>query len=515
MLTVGTYLADRYEIVSKIGAGGMSDVYKAKDHVLGRFVAIKVLKPEFSEDRGFVAKFRTEAQSAAGLEHPNIVNIYDVGSEEGLHYIVMEYVEGITLKTYIEKKGQLSFKEAVSIAIQVARGIEAAHNKQIIHRDIKPQNIMISTEGKVKVMDFGIARAASSNTVSSDVMGSVHYSSPEQARNGFVDGRSDIYSLGIVMYEMVTGRVPFDGDTTVAVAIQHLQEEMTPPSVYAKNLPISMEKIILKCTQKNADRRYQTIGDLLADLRRSLVHPDEDFVVIAPLVDNGKTKVISGEELKQIKEHGGEPKEDRHASKLESSYDPDEDEDDEDEVEERRSPLLPILFAVASVFVIMTAWLIFTIVSGNLGTESGGSDEMTMPNIVGMMLDDVKTKYPELNLDIDRQYSTEYKENEVMDQKTPAGRTIKKSTIVNIVISNGPQKVEIDDYSNLTVQDAQIKLEKKGLKPKIVYVNNDDVAKDIVIKTEPAAHSEVSQGTLVKVYAREGSQCSQVYRYDN
>ena len=185
MLTVGTYLADRYEIVSKIGAGGMSDVYKAKDHVLGRFVAIKVLKPEFSEDRGFVAKFRTEAQSAAGLEHPNIVNIYDVGSEEGLHYIVMEYVEGITLKTYIEKKGQLSFKEAVSIAIQVARGIEAAHNKQIIHRDIKPQNIMISTEGKVKVMDFGIARAASSNTVSSDVMGSVHYSSPEQARNGF------------------------------------------------------------------------------------------------------------------------------------------------------------------------------------------------------------------------------------------------------------------------------------------------------------------------------------------
>ena len=286
MLTVGTYLADRYEIVSKIGAGGMSDVYKAKDHILGRFVAIKVLRNEFSEDRSFVAKFRTEAQSAAGLEHPNIVNIYDVGSEEGLYYIVMEYVEGITLKTYIEKKGQLSFKESVSIAIQVARGIEAAHNKQITHRDIKPQNIIISTEGKVKVTDFGIARAASSNTISSDVMGSVHYSSPEQARNGFVDGRSDIYSLGIVMYEMVTGRVPFDGDTTVAVAIQHLQEEMVPPSNYAPNLPISMEKIILKCTQKNPDRRYQTIEELLNDLRRALVNPDEDFVVIAPLVDN-------------------------------------------------------------------------------------------------------------------------------------------------------------------------------------------------------------------------------------
>ena len=214
MLKEGVILGERYEIISRIGSGGMADVYKAKDHTLNRFVAVKVLKPEFRKDKGFITKFRVEAQSAAGLAHPNIVNVYDVGSEEGLHYIVMEYVEGITLKTYIEKKGQLSFKEAVSIAIQVARGIEAAHNKQIIHRDIKPQNIMISTEGKVKVMDFGIARAASSNTVSSDVMGSVHYSSPEQARNGFVDGRSDIYSLGIVMYEMVTGRVPFDGDTT-------------------------------------------------------------------------------------------------------------------------------------------------------------------------------------------------------------------------------------------------------------------------------------------------------------
>ena len=300
MLTIGMFVAERYEIMGKIGAGGMSDVYKARDHILGRFVAIKVLKQEFSEDVNFVVKFRTEAQSAAGLEHPNIVNIYDVGSEAGMHYIVMEYVEGVTLKTYIEKKGQLTYKEAVSIAIQVGRGIEAAHAKNIIHRDIKPQNILISTEGKAKVTDFGIARAVSSNTISADVMGSVHYASPEQARNGFVDDKSDIYSLGIVMYEMVTGRVPFDGETTVSIAIQHLQEEMTIPSVFAPELPVSLEKIILKCTQKSPDRRYLNISELLADLKQVLVRPNTDFVKISD-GSQKKTKVIDEGEVKEIK----------------------------------------------------------------------------------------------------------------------------------------------------------------------------------------------------------------------
>ena len=332
MLAEGMFIADRYEIINKIGAGGMSDVYKAKDHVLGRFVAIKVLKLEFSEDINFVTKFHTEAQSAAGLEHPNIVNIYDVGSEDGIHYIVMEYIEGITLKTYIEKKGHLSFKEAISIAIQVGRGIEAAHNKNIVHRDIKPQNIMISTEGKVKVTDFGIARAASSNTIHSDVMGSVHYSSPEQARNGFIDGKSDIYSLGIVMYEMVTGRVPFDGDTTVAIAIQHLQEEMVSPSAYAPDLPISLEKIILKCTQKSPSRRYQTMGDLISDLKRALVNPNEDFVTMVPLMNQDKTRVVSEEELSHIK--GRTEKYESQDTYDDAEYEEDGYEDDDYEDDE-------------------------------------------------------------------------------------------------------------------------------------------------------------------------------------
>ncbi|MBQ4373704.1 MAG: serine/threonine protein kinase, partial [Lachnospiraceae bacterium] len=273
MLNAGTIIAGRYEIIEKIGAGGMSDVYKAMDHSLGREVAIKVLKQEFVEDAGFVSKFRAEAQSAAGLEHPNIVNIYDVGSEEGLYYIVMEYVEGITLKTYISKKGRLAYNELLSIAIQVGRGIEAAHNKNIIHRDIKPQNIIISKEGKVKVTDFGIARAATANTINADIMGSVHYSSPEQARNGYVTFQSDIYSLGIVMYEMCTGRVPFDGETTVAIAILHLQGEMTPPSAYAPDVPIAVERIIQKATMKSQDKRYANMEEMLTDLKKALVNP--------------------------------------------------------------------------------------------------------------------------------------------------------------------------------------------------------------------------------------------------
>ena len=547
MLTVGTYLADRYEIVSKIGAGGMSDVYKAKDHVLGRFVAIKVLKPEFSEDRGFVAKFRTEAQSAAGLEHPNIVNIYDVGSEEGLHYIVMEYVEGITLKTYIEKKGQLSFKEAVSIAIQVARGIEAAHNKQIIHRDIKPQNIMISTEGKVKVMDFGIARAASSNTVSSDVMGSVHYSSPEQARNGFVDGRSDIYSLGIVMYEMVTGRVPFDGDTTVAVAIQHLQEEMTPPSVYAKNLPISMEKIILKCTQKNADRRYQTIGDLLADLRRSLVHPDEDFVVIAPLVDNGKTKVISGEELKQIKEHGGEPKEDRHASKLESSYDPDEDEDDEDEDEnEGLSPKMDKAMTIMGivVFVVILAVIIYLVGSFfglfRFGSNSSKNTEtqtqtqtqtqteseqpVVVQNVCGKLQEEAQSELEAqgLYMFVIQEQKSDQPEGTVLNQDPVGGSEVSAGTTINVIVA-GTENVDFTDSESQSEQndvpvpnvvgklekDASSTLSAAGFKVSKTYKYDDSVDAGKVVSQSPRG-GNAQEGSTVTIVISQGKKSSTV-----
>lgn len=545
MLEIGSFLSDRYEILSKVGAGGMSDVYKAKDHILSRFVAIKVLKQEFSEDSSFVTKFRAEAQSAAGLEHPNIVNIYDVGSENGLYYIVMEYVEGITLKTYIEKKGQLSFKESASIAIQVARGIEAAHNKNIIHRDIKPQNIIISTDGKVKVTDFGIAKATSSNTISSDVMGSVHYASPEQARNGFVDGRSDIYSLGIVMFEMVTGRVPFDGDTTVAVALQHLQEEIARPSIYAPDLPISFEKIILKCTQKTPDRRYQTIEELLTDIRRSLAHPDEDFVTIAPLVDGGKTKVISPEELDKIKEGRGvaeDLNDDDTDADNGDEYADDEDEDDEDDDDDGKL-LNPKMDKAITIMGIVTAVIIVIVIiylalsvagvfkfGGKKNSESQQTESQTqtesesesetqtetegqMIDIRGMSVEDAQKAVDRLKLDLTvfafETKQSDQKDGTILEQDVKAGDTVKRGSQINVVIAgkgdSTSEMVKIPSVIGKTKSSAKSTLESAGFSVTFEYGDyNDSVAADVVTAQSPSAKKQAAKGSTVTVTLSPG-----------
>lgn len=562
MLEIGSFLSDRYEILSKVGAGGMSDVYKAKDHILSRFVAIKVLKQEFSEDSSFVTKFRAEAQSAAGLEHPNIVNIYDVGSENGLYYIVMEYVEGITLKTYIEKKGQLSFKESASIAIQVARGIEAAHNKNIIHRDIKPQNIIISTDGKVKVTDFGIAKATSSNTISSDVMGSVHYASPEQARNGFVDGRSDIYSLGIVMFEMVTGRVPFDGDTTVAVALQHLQEEIARPSIYAPDLPISFEKIILKCTQKTPDRRYQTIEELLTDIRRSLAHPDEDFVTIAPLVDGGKTKVISPEELDKIKEGRGvaedlndddtdadngdeyaddEDDDDEYDESLLDDDDDDEDEDDDDDgklLNPKMDKAITIMGIVTAVIiVIVIIYLALSVAGvfkfgGKKNSESQQTESQTqtesesesetqtetetegqMIDIRGMSVEDAQKAVDRLKLDLTvfafETKQSDEKDGTILEQDVKGGDTVKRGSQINVVIAgkgdSTSEMVKVPSVIGKTKSSAKSTLESAGFSVTFEYGDyNDSVAADVVTAQSPSAKNKAAKGSTVTVTLSPG-----------
>ncbi|MBQ8730633.1 MAG: serine/threonine protein kinase, partial [Lachnospiraceae bacterium] len=365
MIRKGMFIGDRYEIIDKVGSGGISDVYKALDHNLNRYVDVKVLKDEFSEDKSFVSKFKVEAQSAAGLAHPNIVNVFDVGEENGIYFIVMELVEGITLKKYIEKKGKLPIKEAVSIAIQIAQGIEAAHNNHIIHRDIKPQNVIISREGKVKVTDFGIARAASANTINSNAMGSVHYISPEQARGGYIDEKSDIYSLGISLYEMITGKVPFEGDSTVTIALQHINEELPSPKIEAPDLPISVEKIIEKCTQKKAERRYLKVSTLIADLKKSLITPDEDFVVMTPVANNNATIMITDEDISIIRKGAtgtmaAASKDDDSAKRTSADKNDEYDIDDDiDATNPKFDKVITIGAIVASVVVLIVVVLVF------------------------------------------------------------------------------------------------------------------------------------------------------------
>lgn len=412
MLNPGMILSNRYEIIELIGTGGMSEVYKAKCHVLNRYVAIKVLKPEFSSDVNFVTKFRIEAQSAAGLSHPNIVNVYDVGEDNGIYYIVMELVEGITLKEYIQKKGRLLPEQAIDFSIQIAQGLEVAHQNHTIHRDIKPQNIIVSKNGGIKVTDFGIARAASSNTMTANAMGSVHYISPEQARGGFSDERSDIYSLGITMYEMVTGHVPFEGENNVAVALMHIQGEMVSPREYYPDIPTSLEKIILKCTQKKAERRYLTASALIADLKRVQANPDIDCVVVPPVVPNSPTVEITSDEMKAIK--AGRQMNEAPVveetpssvverpditpiippSKFDNLFDDDDDDDsygdegmtpeddDDNEIEELDPKLKKIIMissvAVVIIIAILVAILILKITSpGGLGGIFSGNNKKT------------------------------------------------------------------------------------------------------------------------------------------
>lgn len=541
MIKIGMLIGERYEILEKIGTGGMSDVYKAKCHKLNRFVAIKVLKQEFNENTNFVSKFRIEAQAAAGLAHPNIVNVYDVGEEEGIYYIVMELVEGITLKNYIEKKARLSVKEAVSIAIQVSMGIEAAHNNNIIHRDIKPQNIMIARDGKVKVTDFGIAKAATSNTITSNVMGSVHYTSPEQARGGFSDEKSDIYSLGCTMFEMLTGHVPFDGETTVAIAIKHIQEDMPSPRDYVSEIPVSVEQIIFKATQKSPDRRYQSMGELVEDLKHSLIAPDEDFVKIIPVEMGGATRVITEADISEIKDRTGtiaginiigeeeqapvqRPVRKKPVRKIEE---PEEEyeEEDEDEEEYEDDDLDPKMERITTVLAIVAAVIIGVIAlalvanaldifkTGN-GTERKENTEdqtqedgqVVMINVVGKDLETAKKELNDMGLGTraSMQESDEYEENTVISQGVNEGEKVDKYTTIDLVVSSKAEGIEVDNVTGMDAELAAKALEGKGFKVVRDYANDDTVEKDKVISQEPLAGSKAAKGSNVTLIISQG-----------
>ena len=505
MLKTGMIIAERYEILGKIGTGGMADVYKAKDHKLNRFVAIKVLKPEFREDTTFIRKFRSEAQAAAGLTHPNIVNVFDVGDDEGVYYIVMELIEGITLKEYISKKGRLSVKEATSIAIQVSMGLEAAHSHGIVHRDVKPQNIIISMDGKVKVTDFGIARAASSNTISSNVMGSVHYSSPEQVRGGYSDEKSDIYSLGITLYEMVTGRVPFDGDTTVAIAIKHLQEEMVPPSIYAEDLPNSLEQIIFKCTQKSVDRRYSRMEDVIADLKHSLIDPQGDFVKLTSVDTEAKTVVISDKELGEIK-HTPKQISKQEAASLEAEVNETDYEDSEEEIYRRKqqkrdtgrrssstsskgghrkskkkkgvSHGLTIVAFIGGAAILIAAIFFIARTAGLIGgdknpaegqkqEQSQSKDDeslVVVPDLRGKTETEATEMTKDMHLGIQfmgEEASTQEK-GRISRQDIEPGEKVQACSIIQYYVSKGAQEVNVPDTDGRTGIEAQQILEDMG-----------------------------------------------------
>ena len=368
MVKLGMMISDRYEILEKVGSGGMADVFRAKCHRLNRFVAIKFLKQEYCQDAKFVSKFRGEAQSVAGLSHPNIVSIYDVGEDEGMHYIVMEFVEGITLKRYIEEKRKLSVKEACGIALQIAAGLEAAHGNGIIHRDIKPQNILISRDGTAKVTDFGIAKAATSNTITSNAMGSVHYISPEQARGGFSDEKSDIYSLGITIYEMLTGTVPFTGESTVAIALAHVQEEATPLAAMDARIPKGLSDIVAKCMQKKGDLRYRSATELIAELKMFLADPTGTYGVIEQLDAGGKTLFIPTDRVKEGRKI--EPVDEKQLQEeAVNAEDNEEEDDDEGDVD----PKLEKALVIGSIVVAIIIGLVIIFMLGKFIGLWGGS----------------------------------------------------------------------------------------------------------------------------------------------
>lgn len=538
MIKIGMMIGDRYEILEKIGTGGMSDVYKAKCHKLNRFVAVKVLKQEFSENVNFVSKFRIEAQAAAGLMHPNIVNVYDVGEENGIYYIVMELVEGITLKKYIEKKARLSYKEAVSIAIQVSLGIEAAHNNHIIHRDIKPQNIIISKEGKVKVTDFGIAKAATSNTITSNVMGSVHYTSPEQARGGYSDEKSDIYSLGITLFEMLTGRLPFNGETTVAIAIKHIQEELPSPREYVTEIPASVENIVLKCCQKSPDRRYQSMPELIEDLKQSLLNPDENFVVFTDPDEEASTKFISDTEMDQIKKQSDRRDYMDEALRLRSDTEPMdeldmEEEDYEEDYDPKMERITTILAVVAGIIICCVIIFLVGKITGvfnfrdvgekfteesSTETTTGTEGSSGLPKIVemisveGMDVEEARSKLENLGFVVKIEYteSDTTEEGTVIRADVEKGTRLESGSKITLTVSSGTEGVELPNVAGLSYDTAFTTLDGKGFVVNKTESYSATVEKGNVISQNPAGGTKAPAGSAVTVTVSLGQEDTKV-----
>ncbi|NMA87445.1 MAG: Stk1 family PASTA domain-containing Ser/Thr kinase [Tissierellia bacterium] len=482
---IGTVLGSRYEINEKVGAGGMAHVYKARCRLLNRNVAIKILRDEYVNDEEFIKKFRRESQAAASLSHPNIVNVYDVGMDEidgnKIYYIVMEYINGKTLKEIIREKGKLSLEETLDFSIQIAEALEHAHKNHIVHRDIKPHNIMITEDGRVKVTDFGIARAATASTVTntSNVIGSVHYFSPEQARGGYTDEKSDIYSLGIVIYEMITGKVPYEGDSPISVALKHIQDDIVPPREIDNTIPIGLENIIMKCVQKSQSDRYKSASELLRDLRRLKYSLNDGSIEDTAMIQT--TQIMSAVDNKGGDNMKKGPKE----SKKDGGF-----------------KLMIAAILLAFVVVAAGAYGFYRL------KDYFVTKEVEVPNLVGMNVEMAEEELDsrELKLRIGKEIpSSEFKKGDIIDQKTKAGDKVKPGYTIEVIVSSGGNYTKVPSLigKSITEIDAilsEYKVEEGEVKPQ----PSDTIEANIIMNQYPEPYTEVEEGTKIDLVVSQG-----------
>lgn len=485
----GRMVGNRYEILKKIGNGGMATVYKAKCHVLNRFVAVKVLRDEFTTDEEFIRRFKIEAQAAASLTHPNIVSIYDVGNEGDLHYIVMELIQGKTLKQIINEEGILTWKWAVNISIQIASALETAHKNNIVHRDIKPHNIIITEDGIAKVTDFGIAKAVSNSTITAfgTTIGSVHYFSPEHARGGYTDAKSDLYSLGVVMYEMLTGKVPFDADTPVSIALKHMQEQPKEPIEMNPAIPKSINKIIIKAMQKDTNLRYNTASEMLRDLSLALKNPDGDFVTMPNLDDNFKTQVVP------------------------TMYNTDIHKEDEETRDKKEGKLKKFIknHKVMSFFIGSILLFILTIGITYAATELLKVKEVQIPNLVGMSKEEAEDLIKESKLQLEitaEEFDDEVPQGYIISQDPTYTENfkIKEKSKIKVVVSKGQEVVKVPKVSGMLKEDAVIELEKLNLVVEEKEEISTKVEEGYIIKQTPDENTEVPANSTVTIYVSKG-----------
>lgn len=494
----GKLLGGRYEIVEKIGNGGMATVYKAVDKVLKRNVAVKILRDEFTTDEEFIKRFEVEAQSAARLTHPNIVSIYDVGVEDSLHYIVMELIQGKTLKEIIvEERGPLPWKWSVNVAIQIASALETAHKNNIIHRDIKPHNIIITEDGIAKVTDFGIAKAVSNSTITAfgTTIGSVHYFSPEHARGGFTDAKSDLYSLGVVMYEMVTGKVPFDADTPVSVALKHMQEEPEEPIELNKHVPTAVNKIIMKALQKDTTLRYQSASEMLVDLRKSLKNPDGDFVEENEYDPTAKTQRLSTEMYENFRDNPDDKKKKKKDNKFVAFI--------------KKHKALSIIVGLILLFALSLGGTLLVLNITN-------PPEVAMPNVVGLSREEAQKQIEDANLVFEvssEEYNKDVEEGHVISQDPSymeGYNNVKEGSTVSVVISKGQETTTVPKVVGMEQEEAIKALEEANLKAEVVEETSRRVEEGIVISQETEADSEAYAGDTVKIHVSIGTGIEQV-----